>query len=73
MNDDQQQEAVESQQTGGSLLSSVEISEYSNVIRDKLSFLDVTADNITKLQMLLVQLNTRLDDWLAGGLSKGRY
>lgn len=52
-------------------LSSVEISEYYSVIVDKLNFLDVSTDGVTKLQMLLIQLKTRLDDWQSGGLSKG--
>ena len=51
-------------------LSSMEISEYSSVIMDKLHFLDVHDDGLSKLQTLLIQLKTRLDDWQAGGLSK---
>lgn len=48
----------------------MEISEYSSVIMDKLHFLDVHMGGLSKLQLLLVQLRTRLDDWQAGGLSK---
>ena len=51
-------------------LSSMEISEYSSVIMDKLHFLDVHMEGLSKLQLLLVQLKTRLEDWQAGGLNK---
>ncbi|XP_067935888.1 uncharacterized protein [Watersipora subatra] len=51
-------------------LSSMEISEFSSVIMEKLDFLDTQMSSLSKLQLLLVQLKTRLDDWQAGGLSK---
>ncbi|KAK2153507.1 hypothetical protein LSH36_294g00020 [Paralvinella palmiformis] len=50
-----------------------EVSELSNLVTDKLDFLEITNNGLSKLQILLVQLETRTQDWKCGGLSTDHF
>ncbi|XP_005103895.1 formin-binding protein 4 [Aplysia californica] len=46
-----------------------EIKEMAELALNKLEFLDIGTDNLSRLQILFIELQTRLTDWGAGGLS----
>ncbi|XP_074659933.1 uncharacterized protein LOC141912557 [Tubulanus polymorphus] len=45
------------------------IQDLSSVITSKLEFLDISRKNMSKLQILFIELQTRMSDWMDGGLS----
>lgn len=53
--------------------SLAEVSELSNIVMDKLDFLELTNKSLSKLQMLMIQVETRIQDWKCGGLSTDHF
>ncbi|XP_064634223.1 formin-binding protein 4-like [Lineus longissimus] len=47
----------------------IQIDELSSTITSKLEFLDINRKGLSKLQILLIETQTRLVDWVEGGLS----
>jgi len=45
------------------------VKEMADLAINKLEFLDLGTDNLSRLQIVFVELQTRLTDWTAGGLS----
>uniref|UniRef100_A0A0B7B696 WW domain-containing protein n=2 Tax=Arion vulgaris TaxID=1028688 RepID=A0A0B7B696_9EUPU len=46
-----------------------EIKEMAELALNKLEFLDISTDSLSRLQVLFIELQTRHTDWTAGGLS----
>ncbi|GFS25587.1 formin-binding protein 4-like [Elysia marginata] len=47
----------------------MEVKDAAELALNKLEFLDIATDNLSRLQILFIELQTRLTDWTAGGLS----
>ncbi|BFZ03952.1 hypothetical protein BsWGS_06991 [Bradybaena similaris] len=46
-----------------------DIRDMAELALSKLEFLDISTDNLSRLQVLFIELQTRFTDWSAGGLS----
>jgi len=46
-----------------------DVGEMAELVSDKLAFLDVSSETLTKLQLILVETETRLSDWKEGAIS----
>ncbi|CAL1529590.1 unnamed protein product [Lymnaea stagnalis] len=46
-----------------------EVKNVAELALNKLEFLDISTENLSRLQVLFIELQTRHTDWIAGGLS----
>ncbi|GFO01315.1 formin-binding protein 4-like [Plakobranchus ocellatus] len=50
-----------------------EVKDAAELALSKLEFLDISTENLSRLQILFIELQTRLHDWNAGGLSTSYF